>query len=167
MSFLEQVFDDFKIDENMTFFATKLHQKFSFFSEIFEHVEISQEFFKSYRDSHQRDVLKIIHDLFKTISFTHVIIETQKKFAIILNQMIENNFDLKNQINAIAFKMKNLNIIKQELIIMKNFMSILTNFFNNMFIRLNNKRSNSSEFIFKLKNTRTQKILSSNTFKLH
>ena len=50
---------------------------------------------------------------------------------------------------------------------MKNFINILIDFFNNMFTRLNNKRNNFSEFIFKLKNTRAQKILSTNAFKLH
>ena len=105
--------------------------------------------------------------MFETINLTHIIIETQKKFAIILNQIIENDFDLKNQMNAITTKMKNLNIIKKKLTITKNFMSILIDFFNNMFTQLNNKRSNFSEFIFKLKNTRAQKISSTNAFKLY
>ena len=50
---------------------------------------------------------------------------------------------------------------------MKNFMSILTSFFNKMFTWLNNKRNNFSEFIFKLKNTKVSKILLSNAFKSH
>ena len=48
---------------------------------------------------------------------------------------------------------------------MKNFINNLIDFLNNMFIRLNNKRNNFSEFISKLKNTRTLKITSLNTFK--
>ena len=162
MNFLEQALDDFTIDENMTFFVAKFHQKLFFFNKIFEHVEVN---FKSVRNFYRRDILKIIHDLFETINFTHIIIETHKRFAITLNQIIENHFDLKNQINVITSKMKNLNVIKKKLIIMKNFMSILVNFFNNMLIRLNNKRSNFNEFIFTLKNTRVSKISLSNAFK--
>ena len=159
MNLLEQAFDDFRIDENMTFVVVKFYQKFFFLFEIL------QELFKSSRDSHRRDILNIIHDLFETINFTHVIIKTQKKFAIILNQIIENYFDLKNQINVITSKIKNLNVIKKKLTIIRNFISILASFFNKIFTRLNNKRSNFSEFIFKLKNTKTSKILSSNAFK--
>ena len=140
---------------------TKFHQKFSFL------FEISQKSSKSFRDFHRRDILEIIHDLFETINFIHIIIETQKRFAITLNQIIENHFDLKNQVNAMTTKMKNLNVIKKKLTIIKNFMSILINFFNNIFTRLNNKRNNSNEFIYKLKNTRAQEILLSNAFKLH
>ena len=154
MNSLKQALDDFKIDENITFFVTKFYQKFFFSSEIFEHVEISLKFSKLLKDFYRRDILKIIHDLFETINFTHIIIETQKRFVIILNQM-----------NIIASKMKNLNVIKKKLTIIKNFINILIDFFNNIFIRLNNKRNNFDEFIFKLKNTRVSKILSSNAFK--
>ena len=103
---MKQAFDDFTLNEN-DISSTKSHQKF-FFS-----FEISQKFSISFRNSHRRDILKIIHDLFETINFTHIIIKTQKRFAIILNQIIENHFDLKNQMNIITTKMKNLNIIKK------------------------------------------------------
>ena len=120
-----------------------------------------------FKNSYRRNILEIIHDLFETINFTQIIIETKKKFAITLNQIIENHFDLKNKVNIITTKIKNLNIIKKKLTIMKNFINILIDFFNNIFTRLNNKRNNFNEFIFKLKNTKTQKISSLNTFKLH
>ena len=70
--------------------SIKFYQKFSFL------FEISQKNFKSSKNFYRRDILNIIYDLFKTINFIHIIIEIQKKFAIILNQIIENHFDLKN-----------------------------------------------------------------------